>query len=74
MDYSVSKAVCSFHASDNEDETFWICVNPQSGPPRLGGRPVKAGLDIKLGTPMNEADGLAATMRKYMAHGRVWQD
>jgi hypothetical protein len=74
VDNSFSKAVCSFHTSDNEDGTFWICVDPQGGPLKLGGRAIQVGLDLKPGTLMNEADGLAATLGKYVAHVRLWQD
>jgi hypothetical protein len=70
----VGKAVCSFHTSDNEDGTFWICVDPQGTPLRLGGQVIQMGLDLKPGTSMKEADDLAATLGKFVAQVRLWQD
>lgn len=74
MDNSFSKAACSFHTSDNEDGTFWICLDSEGTPLKLGGREVNVGLDLKPGTVMNDADDLAATLRKFVTHVRLWQD
>jgi hypothetical protein len=74
MSDSFSKANCSFHTSDNEDGTFWICADPQGATLKLGGRAVDVGLDLKPGTSMKEADDLAATLREFVAQVRLWQD
>lgn len=74
MNNSFSKAVCFFQTSDNEDGTFWISASPQGEPLKLRGRAIQLGLDIKPETPMKEADELAAMLRKYVAHVRIWQE
>ena len=72
MSDSFSKAACYFQTSDNEDGTFWISAGPQGEPLKLAGRVIQVGLDIKPDTPMKEADELAAMLRKYVAHLRIW--
>ena len=74
MTYSFSKPDCYFQTSDNEDGTFWISASPQGEPLKLGGRVIQVGLDLRPDTPMKEADELAAKLRKYVAHVRIWQE
>ena len=74
MSYSFSKADCFFQTSDNEDGTFWISASPQGEALKLGGRAIQVALDLKPDTPMKEADELAAMLRKYVAHVRLWQE
>jgi hypothetical protein len=74
MSDSFSKATCSFKTCDNEDGSFWISANPEGPPLKLSGRVIEVGLDLKPGTPMKEADDLAATLERYVAHVRLWQD
>ena len=74
MSNSLGKADCYFHTSDNEVGTFWICVDPQGESFSLGGRTVKIGFDLRTNTPMKEPDELAARLRKYVSHVRIWEE
>lgn len=74
MDNSYSKAYCYFQTSDKDDGTFWISASPQGEPLKLAGRNIGIGLDLKPDTPMKEADDLAALLRKYVSHVRIWHD
>jgi hypothetical protein len=74
MSDSYSKANCYFQTSDNQDGTFWISASPRGEPLKIAGRIVQVGLDLRPDTPMKEADELAAKLRKYVAHVRVWQE
>jgi len=67
-----SKADCYFKTSDNEDGTFWISASPQSGQLKLDGRTIEIGLDLKPGTPIQEADELSELLRKYVTSVRIW--
>jgi hypothetical protein len=61
-----TKAFCFFQTSDNADGTFWIWASPQGEPLTLDRRDVTFGLDIKPGTPIQEAAELTALLRKYV--------
>jgi hypothetical protein len=74
MSDSFSKADCFFQTSDNEDGTFWISASPQGESLKLGGQAIQVGLDLKPDTSMKEADELAAMLRKYVAHVRIWRE
>lgn len=74
MSDSFSKAYCYFQTSDNEDGTFWIYVSPQNKALKLGEQTIEIGLDLEPGTPMKEADDLAALLRKYVIQVRIWQE
>lgn len=73
MSDSFSKAVCSFHTSDNEDGTFWICIDPEDVPLKLDGRAVQVGLDLKAGISAKQADELADMLVRCVAYVRLWQ-
>ena len=74
MSGTFSKADCYFQTSDNEDGTFWISASPRGEPLKLAGQVINFGLDLRPDTPMKEADELAARLRKYVAHVRIWHE
>jgi len=74
MAKTVNKSQCYFETSDNTDGSFWIFISPQDQPLKLGDMHIGIGLDLERNTPMNEADELAALLRKYVSHVRIWQE
>jgi hypothetical protein len=73
MGNRLHKADAYFQTSDNEDGTFWIwAYNPRGEKISLGDcHDIMIGLDLDPATTMQEADELAALLRKRVNYIRL---
>lgn len=59
--------------SDNEDGTFLIYADTEGTFLKLDGMAIEVGIDLKPGTSIDQADDLAASMRKHVSNIRIWK-